>query len=389
MTGRVKRQSGMFRSSARPLALAALVAFLFPAVPHAQEMGETILKQGKIDQNLLLAGRTITLDGDITGDVTAIGQDISVHRRIDGDVNVTAASVESDGHILGDLRAFAGAVTVVGTVDGDVNSAAGLTRINKTATVGGNASLAGHEVFVEGHIKGNLKVSARRVVIRGTVDGDVSSECESIRVGPDAVIKGKFVYRSEEDAQIDPSAKIGDLTFMHSDEMTHSMKRVFAFAGGAGVVFFVGILLLAALIIFIAPEISLSAARAIRTQTWRSGGIGLAVLVAMPIAVSLLFGTIVGFPIAIAAIMVYAILLAAGYLIAALAVGRVAVGLFGKSWDATVGGRIAAAEIGLIVLMIVALIPVLGVVVSFLALIFGTGTLVLHFYGMRQPVRPA
>ena len=82
MTGRVKLHIGAFRSSAGPLVLAALAMLLFPAVLHAQEMGETILKQGKIDQNLLLAGRTITLDGDIKGDITAIGQDIIVHRTI-------------------------------------------------------------------------------------------------------------------------------------------------------------------------------------------------------------------------------------------------------------------------------------------------------------------
>ena len=338
MTGREKLHIGAFRSAAGPLVLAALAMLLFPAALQAQEMGETILKQGKIDQNLLLAGRTITLDGDIKGDITAIGQDIVVHRRVDGDVNVTAASVDSDGHILGDLRAFAGTVTVVGQVDGDVNSAAGLARIGKMATIGGNASLAGHEVFVEGHIKGDLKVSARRVVIRGTVDGNVSAKCESIRVGPDAVIKGKFIYRSAKNADIDPGAKIGDVTFMRSDEMNNSMKQVFAFAGGAGVVFFFGVLLLAALIVFIAPEISLSAARAIRTHPWRSGGIGLAVTIAMPIVVAILFGTVIGFPIAIAVILVYVILVAAGYLIAALAIGRFAVGLFGKSWDGTIGG---------------------------------------------------
>ena len=38
-------------------------------------------------------------------------------------------------------------------------------------------------------------------------------------------------------------------------------------------------------------------------------------------------------------------------------------------------------------LLVVTLVPILGAVVSFLALIFGTGTLALQFYSMRRPVR--
>jgi cytoskeletal protein CcmA (bactofilin family) len=384
MIGRDEPVHGLALHLVGWLALAVIATFLIPAVVCAQEMGETIVKNGKIETNLLLGGRTITLDAEINGDVTAMGQDIAIRGVVAGDVNVTAAAVEAEGHIRGDLRAFAGKVTITGRVDGDVNAATGSTRLAKEGDIFGDASLVGHEIFVAGHIQGNLKAKARRVTIEGTVDGDVIAEAERIRLGPTAVIKGKFTYHSEEDAEIDPKATIGDVTFMHSEEPSHSMKRVFAVAGGAGVVFFVGILLLAAVMIFIAPEISLRAAGAIRANPLRSGAIGLAVFVGAPIVVSLLFGTVVGFPIAIAMIIAYAVLVAAGYLIFALAVGRFAVGLAGKSWDDSTGGRIAAAEIGLVVLIFIALIPVVGVIVSFLAVIFGTGTLVNYLYRMRR-----
>jgi hypothetical protein len=108
---------------------------------------------------------------------------------------------------------------------------------------------------------------------------------------------------------------------------------------------------------------------------------GFVALVVIPAAVLVLLITVVGIPLAALTVLAYPALLLLGYVAAGIALGDAAL----KRWFAACashrGWRAGAAALGVLVIGLLALIPWLGPLVAFLALIAGIGALVLQLKG--------
>lgn len=240
---------------------------------------------------------------------------------INGDVTVERGQlVEGVFIVSGDAR-------IAGRVDGDV------------AIVSGDA-------LVAGRIDGNLvTISGRaRLLPRASVGGDISYGDERPAIAPGATVAGTV----EKEGWIDS-------------------VDLFPFIGAFILWLAIGIssLLLGLLLLLIAPR----AADAIAAQTRERVGvtiaIGLAVFIALPIAVFIAAITLVGLPLAIGLGLALMPIGAVAYVVSAWALGRAIVG--------PPRGRVLAFLAGLAILRALALIPILGLLVGFAAVVFGLG----------------
>ncbi|KTG08276.1 bactofilin family protein, partial [Haloferax profundi] len=267
-----------------------LVALFLVALVVGSLAGVATAQQGPS------AGGAVVIDEGETyvGDLEATGGTVIIAGTVDGDVSTAAGNVvvTETGEVTGSLEGVAGSVTIEGTVDGDVNLAAGAIFVRDTATIGGTMEAAGGDVRLDGAIAGDVRVGA-----------------ESVTVGPSAQIGGSMEYDAAT-ATIDSGAAIaGGATQVDDVELVGPPVFGVPVSQFEGPVIpawvFTGYWLLAnfvlgAIIILVAPQFARRVTGLGTKKAVRSGGVGLLLVVAVPIVLLVLLLTIIGIPLSFA-----------------------------------------------------------------------------------------
>lgn len=345
---------------------------------------------------LCLNGRSEAADmALIGGQYFAAGERLAIDHRGDDDIFAAGGHVLLDGasgdHVIAaggrvafrgvaarDVVAAGGSVTLAGTVADDALLAGGVVRLTKDAAVGDAVLAAGREINLDGRVGGDAWAAGRSVTVAGEIAGNLHIEAERIVIAPAARIGGDLSYRSEREATIASGAAI-------VGEVRH-LRRETRYGRWPGVVgrwtavlaVFLGAAALAAVLHGFLPRLLATGAATVATHPWASLGIGLAVLVATPVAVALLAATMIGIPIALVVLGAYFTILfpavvVFGYWLGA-AIGR----LLGRParerrWSA----RFAWTSVGLAILAAIAFVPRVGGAALLIALLFGLGALVI------------
>lgn len=328
-----------------------------------------------------VAGDDVELSGTVEGDAFLAGGRSAVDGRVEGDVVVTGGTVEVRGDVAEDVYAAGGDVRIDARIGGDARVAGGSVSLEHGARVDGNATLAGGNVDVEGRVVGSLQAFAGRVDIDGEVGGDAEIAAESIRVGPQARIGGRLVYRSPDPPRIAEGAVITG-----GVEKSQRAWRGMSPESGIGRVlrgviralWFAGAVLLGVVLVALLPDFTREAATTVRDDPLPSVGLGLGMLVAVPLAAAILFITIIGIPLGFAVLLAYGLLLMLGYLTGALAVGDLALARVRPADSAAVGWRILFLVAALVLLSLLRLVPWVGDLAVFLLFLAGLGGFTLR-----------
>ncbi|MFQ5520081.1 MAG: hypothetical protein ACE5FK_01675 [Candidatus Methylomirabilia bacterium] len=361
--------------------LLGLVMALDPSLASAQEAGKTIVKRGVIPEDLYVAGGRLNILAEVQGDVVAVGGQITIGRLVKGDVIVAGGDVTVTGQVLDDVRAAGGAVAINGEIGGDVISAGGSVSIPTETKVGGRAWLAGRTVEVRGRIGKELKAAARRISLSGEVEGDANLAASEIEILSTARIKGDLTYRSPREAKIDPDAQIeGGVTHHRIDFVGKAARARGVIIGTGWILAVVGLMAAGVVLFLLFPNFTVSAARTIQTDLWKSLGLGFALLISAPVAGVILMMTVVGIPLGAMLFALYFVLLLVAFLTAALFLGELGARAFRRGPELAKGWRVLSLLVALIVLGLLSLIPVAGSLILFLALLFSLGAWAVHGY---------
>jgi hypothetical protein len=189
---------------------------------------------------------------------------------------------------------------------------------------------------------------------------------EPARIAPGARIVGPVTQRKPE-----PASGAGDVVL--------------------GVLLFAGVFLVGWLLQAVFPRFAVLAARDIAAEPVRCLGIGVALLVGVPLAVVLLLASVVGAPLGAVGGAAYATALLLGYVLAAAALADLGLRRVWKRPEAATRQRVLALLAALLVLRLLELLPVLGGLVAFAAVALGVGALALRAGRARQAAaaRPA
>lgn len=331
------------------------------------------------------AGAQLQIETEVRGDLLAAGGTVAVTQSVHGDAMLAGGTVDLRAPVGDDLRAAGGSVSLSSAVGDDAVVAGGRVHLTRTASVGGRAWLAGGEVVIDGRVAGALRAAGSTLVLAGTVGGHAELAGETVELRPGAHVAGDLVYRSPSEARIPPDARV-DGEIRH---LPFGAPAIAPAARTAGrLVALTAIAVTGFVLYLVFPQFAMAAARTLGTAPWRALALGFASLVAIPVLVLLLLVSVIGIPLALALLAVYLIMLLAGFLIGVLYLGDLGLTRLAPGRAGSRLGVAAALVLALAVLWLVQLIPVLGGLVTFLILLFGTGALLLGVYQRYGTARP-
>jgi len=355
------------------VSLSWMLIFPLPSIAAA-EADETVTKRGTVNDDYYAAGGTVDIDANIAGDVTVSGGELFIGKKIQGDVMAAGGTITIRGEIHDDVRAAGGDINIDAKIRDDLIVAGGTVRISSTTSIGGEAWLAGGDVFMAGVANKDVSIKAGNIRLSGTIHGDVNLEGGEIEVLEDTLIKGNLYYKSPNEAKIHSSAKIlGKTTYEYVEWEEHH---------GVTGIFFSLTMIIAAIVLFkLFPGFTLSAARRISTNPWKSLGVGFGLLVITPITAVLLMGIVLGVWVGLGILALYFVSLLLAFLIGCFFLGDWGAKLFNKNITTT-AHRLVSVSIVIVLLGIIQLIPVLGGLLTFALLLLGLGAGMLQLHSV-------
>lgn len=375
----------------RCLALAPALLALVPAAAQAADFRQgpdvTIPASTTVTDDVYAGAGNVTVDGTVAGSLIAAAGNVRVNGTVERDVMVTGGTVTITGPVMGSVRMAGGTLMLSSSVEEDVVAAGGTIDLSPGATVGRDLVAGGGTVTVAGKVGRDLTAGVGTLDLRGRVERNVRAEVDTLRLASGAFVGGNLTYASNNAAQIASGATVTG-TVTHSpatigEQPTPAQRAADVFVGWLRLL--VGLFALGLLLVLPFGGFSRQASDAIGRAPLASLGLGLALLVGVPILALIVFvlGLIVGgWPLSLAALALLAIAAAIGYVLAALFVGRTGFRLVRRPEI----HLLLALLVGLVVLTAVGLIPIAGGIIDLAAVVFGLGALALTlFRSLRQP----
>jgi cytoskeletal protein CcmA (bactofilin family) len=373
----------------RPLRLLAVVALLLalsPSPAAAADIREgdvTIGTTETIEDDLYAFGTNIAINGTIHGDLIAAGNNISVDGTVTGDVIAAGQSVVIRGQVGGSVRAAGASIVVDGKVTNDLLAAGNELTILSNGRVGRDVIVGATNATISGQIGRDLQAGSTNVKIDGGIGGNVLASVERLQLTDRATIGGNLKYTSKNDAQIANTSSVkGSI-----ERQAPANDRAPLVTGPASLVIewlkgLIGLLILGILVVFFFPGFARRAGEALVRSPWLTLAIGALVLIGLPILAVVFFAVgalIGGWWIGFVVLSLFVVVLALSIPVAAVGVGGAVLRVARRPvpvWLALI--------IGLVVLLLVALVPILGGVVIFCALLFGMGATTIAVVGNRR-----
>lgn len=293
-----------------------------------------------VSGDVYVSGQRITISGNVTGDVIAAGQTINITGDVDGNVRLAGQDVTISGEVSRSGTIFAS------TID-----------VTDTGSFGDDLVGAAGDIDIAGEIGRDMAVGVGDLTIDGTVGGNVT-------------------YNSANEADISDGAVSGTIEQIvpePNEEPTAGEK----FAGWLlGLLYaLVALSLITVAAGWLLPRLLHRVTNQLIPRPWKALLVGFVAFVAVPLVLVLLLFTVIGAPLALAALLVWLTLMLATFVFGAYYIGRL---IF--------RGRrhpVIMALVGGLILIIALQIPWLNVLVWFAMVFFGLGAQLLAIYEKR------
>jgi cytoskeletal protein CcmA (bactofilin family) len=398
------------RSIIVPIMIAALIlsAGLCPAAGF--EGGDVVVVSIPIGDDLYVAGGKVILSEPAAGDVVAAGGSLIINGPVGADLQVAGGSLLVNSPVKDDLRAAVGDMVLSSTVGGDLVVFGGNVTIPAGAVVEGDAVIAAGSLHLGGIVRGDLLVNVGSLDLTGTVQGDAklyaadeiningSVQGDTIFTGPEAKLGpgarfGKDVSYWREGGEIDfGQVPVGGQVLFNPElkgkggHYTNISAKRHVDRGSKG--FFFGTMLSGILVIVLSvllfKGIFRLAGEALHRSYWQSTGIGILVYLLLPLAGFLAFITVLGIPVGMLLLALFAFSLIFGAVIAAMAFAAWLERRRVAEWST---GRLLLVSIGLyIAIKLLSVVPFIGWLAALFVVLAGYGALVLGLWRARPAV---
>jgi cytoskeletal protein CcmA (bactofilin family) len=362
------------------------------ARPQALELktGETVTLTGSHSTgNVAAAGTTITVNRQvINGDLYCAGQTVTVNADVNGDLLCFAQTLIVNGKVSGSVRAFTLDLTENNTVGRNMTVVTQNLTVTKNAKIAGETIVSGDTVKIDG-TAGSITASTQSLSVNQIVNGDISADTDTLSVGPKASVSGSLSYTAVTAASISESAQIAGNVTSHITGTAQAKPMTIGPAKWGitmprnnigSLLIYLGLGLLLVLMI---PKRTVRILEIMKTRFWGMVGTGLtAVILASAAAIILLF-TVIGIPVSILLFILIPVCILLARLLAAVAVGNLALGYVNKQiadnliLDAAAGVAITWAVFG---------IPIVGPFITVISALWGLGGLI-QTYRKPPPIK--
>ena len=329
---------------------------------------------GRAQDDLFLLGAAETMRSDGTNGVVRLAGECH------NDVWAIGNIVDLSGRVNDHARFLAKTVTVSGSIARGALLLGSAVHLTGTAQLNGDAWLMGENLVVEGAVRGRLTMLGQNATLAGTFASNVYVTARDIVVLSGTRIAGDLVYRSANELILDKGVRLeGQLI---REPMPVSASRGILAPLQSMVVqlwLFAAALLVGVLFFWLFPQFGRRAVVCLASSFWKCLLVGFVVLALSPMICLLAAISLVGLPFGLLVMTAIGILIYLSKLVVAVYIGRLV--LFGR-WNVHF---IWVFCLGLFCLYISASSGVLGMIVWFLIVCAGTGSLVLALFARPLP----
>lgn len=308
-----------------------------------------------IEGDFYPAAYKINISGVVDNDINAIGSQITVNGEVGNDALLVAFKTDVHGTIGDDLRIVGYEVTIAEPVAGDVFVIGGIVNVLSTASIAGDLIIFGGQATVEGSVGGDLLGTIDNLRIDGSVAGDVDITVNQLTLGDKTAIEGSVRYVSSLLATQALNATVGG-NMVRNDPII-PVKDVTL--GSA--VLPVLVLLFSTLVWYLVSRKSLNLVveRAL-TRSVRPVLIGTVALFMTPIAISILWVSIIGSIIGLVVLLGYVLFLLLSIVGLGAVLGQLLMKIFNQPVKHVSLLTLVVGVAGVVLLM---LLPVLGIAI--------------------------
>jgi len=431
------------------LASVLLLPLVSTARAAESRTGETvIIAAGQVvNDDLYVTANRFVLDGTVKGDLIVFGSTIEINGTVEGDLLGAGQSITVRGTVQDDAR-IAGAVLTLdehARLGDDLVAAGASLEARSGSAVAGDLLFAGAQALLAGDVAEDVLIGVGSLALQGSVGGNVTASVEAaenaapnftpfsfmpnmpqmpsvpggLTVSPTATIGGKLTYTSPAKAAIPEGVIAGGTKYNAPPpkegqpartQVPSAVSRVLDAVRRLAALVIVGLLAL-----WLFPRGMARATELLRTRPAPSFGWGLvawvgfffglllvllATIVLAIVLGILTLGSLVGTTLAVGGVLLgagataFSLLVKYGsYLIVALWLGQWILGRLRAEWGAR---RVGPMLLGLFLIVLLAAIPILGILVRIVTVLLGLGAIALacweilrpRLQGMGQPAAP-
>jgi cytoskeletal protein CcmA (bactofilin family) len=357
----------------------SVCVLLAPALALAAyfKTGNTVLvgPSEVVGDNAYVAGGNVTVSGTVQGDLLAAGGTLYVSGEVDRDIMVAGGMITIAGVTAEDLRVAGGNVTVGGSFEGEVVAAGGQVTVTPDAQIVKDSHIAGGTIMFNGDEAGDLVLAGGTVVVNGTIGKNlIVTKAQKVTIGSYTVIRGNFEYSAPSEAVIEQGATITGTTTFHKTEgaTPGAANRTSAFAGLLTFWFVAKMVMafvLACVLWYVWKRDMVDVLTQASSHFGRELLRGFAFLILVPVAAVIALITVIGVPLGVIALLLYAVLL----MLAAPVAGVVTASLIMRNRTDL---RWFHLLLGVLVYAVVMLIPFIGWIAAFVVYFVALGALV-------------
>jgi len=349
--------------------LGVLLLLIIPIAIYANNSSFYLAEDEEYNANIYWGGESLEIQGKVNGDIFVVAGRVIINGQIKGDVvALTRDELVINGVVDGNVRALAGGdIKVNGEIKRALSVLAQRIYINDQAKIGATAMVVGREVEMRGNIAGNLDGFTESLFISGQLT-HTNIEVSNLVLSPTAELRGNLNYKSVVEADIQEGAQVAGVTDWQPARVRDNIRDWNINYFSNFLLKFVSIFILGLVLIALAKKPAILVSKKLKEDLWKSVLWGLIFFVVAPLVAVILLFTIIGIPLAIILIIVYAVLLYIAKIYASLVIGK----LIAKQFKWKLKWQWALL-LGLAIYCILASLPFVGGLVVMLTMWWGVG----------------
>ncbi|HLA68891.1 MAG TPA: polymer-forming cytoskeletal protein [Bacteroidota bacterium] len=318
------------------------------------------------------AGSEVVIDGTVNGDLYAAGGIVEINGTVKGDVLAAGGQVVINGIVTEDARVTGAVIRIEGAVQGNCTAAAGTVTLARSGSVGANLLAAGGSVRISGLVAHQALVSAGEMTVGGTIGEDLRFYGDEISVYEGAEVKKDLHLFVKDSSKTDiaPGTVKGSVTTHIVDE---GIPKVGPFRIVGRIFYSLMLIATALVIVLLFPGHVRSAGTMMFRSTGRTILWGIVGLIVVPVASVLAMVTVIGLPLGILVLLLYAWFI----FLSQLSFPVLFWELIGGEDDARGWKLFWPIAVGVVIVQLVMVVPYIRLLVFLAGMILGIGVLVI------------
>ncbi len=314
--------------------------------------------------SLYATGDQVTIEGTIEGDLYCAARELVIggEAEVTGDVLCAVQTATIDGKVGQDLRLAGQYISVDNTVGGSLTFFGQDLKLRANSSVAGDVNGAGQIMNIGGPVGGDIVLGGERLSLQSTVAGNVDAGVNRIEMTGGAEVKGDLNYSASQAIAVDESKVAGEIS---SNQAQHQQSQAIDF--GWLLYMLLSMLACALLVALLAPRF-VERSQTIATRHFATVSlIGFAVVFGTPIVAVMAMVTVVLLPVGIFLTLLWASALLLSHGLFAYWLGTIVL-----ARQENVLLRMTA---GVGALFVLYLIPLVNFLVAVVATVVGSGML--------------